>query len=91
MEGPAGMAGEPLADLFVFVGAVVVENDMDHLTGWDIALDNVQEANELLVPMAFHVAADHGAIEPIEGGEQGRGPVSLVIMRHRSASAFLHR
>ena len=66
MEGPARMAGEPLADLFMLVGAVVVEDDMDHLAGRDAALDHVQEAKELLMPMALHVAADHGAVEHIE-------------------------
>jgi len=69
VEGPAGMAGEPLSDLFMLVGAVVVENDMDHLARRDVALDHVQEAKELLVPMALHVAADNGTVEHVESSE----------------------
>jgi len=69
VEGPAGMAGEPLTDLFMLVGAVVVENDMDHLARRDVALDHVQEAKELLVPMALHVAADNGTVEHVESSE----------------------
>ena len=34
-------------------------------------LDRVEEAEELLVPVALHAAADHRAVEDIEGGEQG--------------------
>lgn len=84
VEGPAGMTGEPLADLFMLVGAVIVEDDMDDLAGRDVALDHVQETQELLVPMALHVAADHGAVEHIEGGKQRRGTMALVIVGHRA-------
>ena len=28
------------------------------LPGWDLALDGVQEADELLMPVALHAAAD---------------------------------
>ena len=80
VEGPAGMAGEPLANLFMLVGAVIVEDDVDDLAGRDVALDHVQEAKELLVSMALHGAADHGAVEHIEGSEQGRRSVTLVIV-----------
>ncbi len=69
VEGPAGMAGEPLADLFVFMRAVIVEDDVDHLAGGDVTFDDVQEAKELLVTMALHIAADHGAVEHVERGE----------------------
>ncbi len=35
-------------------------------------LDDVEEADELLMPMALHVAADHGAVEHVESGGQRR-------------------
>ena len=84
VEDPAGMTGEPLADLFMLVGAVVVEDDMDHLAGGDVAFDHVQEAQEFLMPMALHVAADDGAVEHVEGGKQGRRAVAFVIMSERA-------
>jgi hypothetical protein len=40
-----------------------------------------------LMPVALHIAADDGAIENVEGGEQGGGAVSLVVMGHRSGAA----
>ena len=41
--------------------------------------------------MALHVAADDGAIEDVEGGEQRGGAVTLVVVRHRPGAARLHR
>ena len=53
---PARMAGEPLAHLGLLVGAVVVEHDVDQLAGRHRPLDRIEEADELLVPVALHAA-----------------------------------
>jgi hypothetical protein len=63
VKGPAGMAGEPLADLRMFMGGVIVDDRLDRLSRWSPLLDGVEEANELLMAMALHVAADHCAVE----------------------------
>ena len=55
VEGPAGMAVEPCADLRVLVGGVVVEDGVDVAVGRHRALDGVEEADELLVAMPGHV------------------------------------
>ena len=52
MEDEARMAAQPAQDLGVFVGGVVVEDHVDHLARRHLALDRVQEAEELLVAMA---------------------------------------
>ena len=49
---------------------------MDQLAGRHLCLDGVEEADELLMAMALHVAADDVAFEDIEGGEQRRGAVA---------------
>jgi hypothetical protein len=49
MEDPAWMIGEPLLDLGMLVGGVVVDDGMDDLAGPDSALDGVEELDELLV------------------------------------------
>ena len=54
VEGPARVPREPCPDLGVLVAAVVVEHDMDQLAGRDVALETVEEANELLVPVCMH-------------------------------------
>ena len=89
VQGPARMSLQPFADFGMFVSGIVVDDGMDRLAFGDLSVDEIEEANELLVPMALHVAADDGAVEDIEGGEQGRGAVALVVMRHRAGAAGL--
>src|SRR4051812_29101171 len=91
VEGPAWVAGEPGFDLGMFVGAVIVEDRMDQLAGRDRALDGIEKANELLVGMALHAAAEDHAVERVEGGKQSSRAVALVIMSHGAASAGLDR
>ncbi len=40
--------------------------------------------------MALHVAADDGAVEHVEGGEQCRRAVALVVVGHGPGAALLH-
>ena len=48
-------------------------------------LDGCDEADELLMPMARHAAADDLAFEHAERGEQGRRAVAFVIVREGCA------
>ena len=72
----------------MLVGGVVVEDDVDHLAGRHLGLDRVQEAHELLMAVALHVAADHRPVEDVERSEQGRGAVALVVVRHGAGRPF---
>jgi hypothetical protein len=47
----------------MFMGGVIVDDRLDRLSRWSPLLDGVEEANELLMAMALHVAADHCAVE----------------------------
>ena len=60
MERPAGMPRQPLAHLWMLVGHIIVDDGVDHFHR-DLLLDRIEEADELLVAMALHVAADDGA------------------------------
>ena len=53
---------------------------MDQLAGRDSALDGIEEADELLMPVSLHAAAEDDAIERVEGGKRGGRAVPLVIM-----------
>ena len=64
---------------------------MDHLAGRHLGLDRVQEAHELLMAVALHVAADDGPVEDVERSEQGPGAMALVVVRHGAEPALLHR
>jgi len=73
------------------VGGVIIEDGVDGFAGGNLALDSVEEADELLMAMALHVAADHGSVEDVHGREQSGRSLTLVIMGHWSGAAFLHR
>ena len=77
VERPAGMPGQPFLYLGMFVGRVVVDDGVDRHSHWHLRLGGVEEADELLVPVALHVAADDGAVKHIEGGEQRRCAMAL--------------
>jgi hypothetical protein len=47
------MPGEPVPHLGVLVGGRIVEDHVDHLAGRHGTLDGIEDADELLVPVAF--------------------------------------
>ena len=68
MEGEARVSGEPFAHLGVLMGSVVVQDHMDELADLHITLDRIEEADELLMPMALHAATENLAFEHVERG-----------------------
>src|SRR5215510_10643753 len=80
---------EPSTDLGMLVRGVIVDDQMHRALGWGLAVDLVEEADELLMPVAAHALADDLAVEHVERGEQGRRAVALIIMGHRTAAAAL--
>lgn len=54
MEGPVGMALQPLPDFSMFVSHMVVQDDVHDFARWDIALYGIEKADEFLMPMALH-------------------------------------
>ena len=91
VEGPAGMAGEPGADLGVLVGGIVVEDGVHQLARRHGRLDAVEEADELLVPVTLHALADDRAVQDVQGREQRGRAMSDIVMGHRTGAALLHR
>jgi len=56
VEGEAWMSAQPLHDLGVLVGGVVVEDDVHSLALWHLGFDRVEEAGELLVAVTLPTA-----------------------------------
>src|SRR5450631_1475663 len=81
----------PLAHIGMFVGRIIVDDGMDRLSRRNLLLNGVKEANEFLMAMALHVAADHRAVEHVERREQRRRAVSLIVVRHGPGAALLQR
>ena len=70
---------------------VVVEDGVDRRARRHPAFDGVEEADELLMAVLEHAAPDDGAVEDVEGGEQGGNAVALGIVGHGAAFAGLER
>jgi hypothetical protein len=62
------------------VCGVIVDDQMQLALSWGFAVDLVEEADELLMPVAAHALADDLAIEHVQRGEQGGSAVALIIM-----------
>jgi len=75
----------------VLVGGIVVEDHVDNLAGRHGALDGVEEADELLMPVPLPAAADDRAVEDVERCEQGGRAVALVVVGHGATAARLDR
>ena len=90
MERPARMTAQPGMHLGVLVGGVVVDDGVEALPAETCALDGIQEADELLMPMALHAAADDLALQHVERREQRGRAVALVVVRHGPGPALLH-
>ena len=75
----------------MFVGPVIVHDQMQSELGWRFAVNFLEETDELLMPMTWHAIADDFAIEHVQGGEQCGRPVARVIVRPCSAASLLDR
>ena len=85
------MTFEPSPNIGMLVGGVVVDDGVDRLASGNLLLDDIEEANKLLMAMALHGAADHRAVEDVHRGEQRRRPVPHIVVRHGSGAALLQR
>ena len=86
----ARVGEEPLADRFMFVGGIVVKDDVQGEMGREGAMDAAQELKKFLMPMTAVALSDDLAGEHVQGGKQGGGAVPLVVMGHGAAAARLH-
>jgi hypothetical protein len=73
------------------MGRVIVEDNVNDLSGRNLGFDGIEEPDELLMPVALHAAANHLAFEHVEGSEQRGGAMALVVMGHGAQTALLHR
>jgi hypothetical protein len=98
-EAPVGMKWkwttviplQPLSHLLVLVGGVVVEDHMDLEPGFDALLDGLHELEEFLVPVPRHALVEDLAGRHLEIREDGRRPMTLLVVCHRAGTATLER
>ena len=75
----------------MLVRGVVVDDDVDGQLRRHSGVDEVQEADELLMAMTLHALADDLAFEHVEGSEQGRGAMTFVVVGDGGGPPLLHR
>ena len=85
------MSPEPRFHARVLMGRVIVRNEMQVEFGRGLDVDLVEEADELLMPMARHAFADHLAVEHVEGRKQCGRTIAFVVVCHGLATALLQR
>jgi hypothetical protein len=66
VENKPFVAIEPGSDLWMLMSSAVAENNVDGLVRRDLNVDDVQEADELLVPVALHIAPDHRPVGDVQ-------------------------
>ena len=77
----AGPSSEPALDFDVFMGAVIVDDEVDIEVPGHVGVDVLQEAQKLLMTMPRLALGEHLAGGHVEGGEEGGGAVTDVAMR----------
>jgi len=87
----ARMLLQPRLHLGMLVGGIVVGDQVHSQALGRLGIDPAQELEPFLVAMARHALADDAAGGDLEGGEQGRGSMALVVMRHGAAAALFQR
>jgi hypothetical protein len=64
---------------------------VDQFADRNLRLSGVEEADELLVAVPLHAAADDGTVQDIQRREQGGAAVPLVHMPHTAAAPLLEQ
>ena len=80
VEMGSGTTAKPGGHLWGFVGAVIIEHQVDVEMGWNLFVDGGEEAQELLMAMLTVAAANDFAGGNVEGGKERSRAMSEVIV-----------
>ena len=69
MKVETEVLAQPGFDPWMFVGRVVVHDEMQVQVGRRLRVDELEEADKLLMPVSRHAIADDFAIEHAQSGE----------------------
>src|ERR1700723_262895 len=85
------MVFDPFKNLGVLVSGIVVDDHMHRLLLGHLGINDVEEADELLMAMALHTLADDLAFQHIKRCEQRRDAMTLVVVCDGASTSLLHR
>lgn len=73
----------------MLVRAIVGPHQAPRDIAGEFLVQTPPETYQFLVAMLFEARADHTLLQNFQSREQGRGPIPLVVVRHRAAATFL--
>ena len=79
MHMKARMPHEPFLDVRMFMGRVVIRNQMEGQIRRGVSVNLIQESDPLLVTMLRHAGPDQPPLGDLQRGKQRRGPISFVM------------
>src|SRR5215472_14419298 len=85
------MVFDPFKNLGVLVSGIIVDDHMDRFLLGHPGIDDVEEADELLMAMALHTLADDLTFQHIKRRKQCRDAVTLVVVGDGAGTSLLHR
>ncbi len=80
MHVKAGVAIEPSGDRGMFMGGVIVGDDVDVEIARGLFIDGFEKGQPLLMAVAWRQTGDQLALEIIKRGKQGQRAMSHVIV-----------
>ena len=86
-----GVPFEPCANLWMLMGGIVIDDRVDDFAGGDFAVYGIEEADELLMGMLLHAAANNGAVQDIKGSKERGRAVAFVVVGHGAGLPGLER
>ncbi len=87
MEVHARVALEPALHRGTFMRAVIVNDEMQVECRGRGVINGLEKSDKLSTPVSRQTLPDDRAIEHVEGGKESRGPISFIIMGHRTAAS----
>ena len=87
----ARMPAHPALHPRMFMGPIVVHNEMQSEMGRGLGVNLLEEPDELLMPMPRQAIADHVPIKQVQRSKQGRRAMAFVVVCPGPTAALLHR
>jgi len=83
------MALQPRLHVGMLVGAVIVHHQVERDLAGKLRIKASQEFQELLMAVPGKALPDHFPLQDLQGREQARGAMALVVVGHRPQTALL--
>ena len=80
MQMEPWVAFQPGSNTRMFMGSIVVDDQMQLEAGGHFGVKAFQKPNEFLVSVTGHTIADNSAIEHTESGEECGRTISLIVV-----------